>query len=250
MKKFSKAINIILVIIMLVGGIWAAHNYLFLKKEVKIDVIEEPKTEPFNYEPFIPVASAILLFFLKYYFYDKKKLKIEITRKFNNEKHPIFMEINELLTVEIDHLDFGSEGRTEMFRLMLSTQLRSYERCLRAFLGTNKTFVDSADFRAKSRALIFDIMNAYQQRWRELDIPEPVITTYRKWHGDRIELLLSDIDTIAFYKVSQSYDESVFYFFNSILFLLKLGIAHDSIKSLQSLNGHINKLTFKGKLLS
>ena len=164
----------------------------------------------------------------------------------DNVDHPIFLEIDQALS-NIKNLEFDTLGKTDLFRIMLKEQFQIYKTEIQVFLSLNKTFKSSQDFNQKCKTLLLDIAIKYEKRWKELNVPDIVISKFNSLHKDRFDLLLSDINTISFYRINNNYEEGLFYVLTAVTFILKLGITNDSIKALRELNGDLDGLKFQGR---
>lgn len=212
---------------------------------------EEEKANQINWTALFPSLSGIILFFLKLFIYDRHILLGKDKKKKVEEKstpaHPIFLEIKELLR-EIAYQDFGNAGKNAIFKSMINTQYNMYISHIEQFLK-NATFGSPIDLRDRCRNLILTIVSDYEQKWVMDGIPLIVIQKFREINQTRLDLLLSDIDTIAFYRFNIEKDETIFYIIISITFMLKFGLTTDSINVIKQLNGELKGITFNGQTI-
>lgn len=257
--KILRSINYFLFALAIAGPVWffaSIYSYNSMSKDVinklsnidkqMVKVGEADKDVYINWETLIPSFIAFITFLLKYYWYDRKT---KTYKPILDETHPLFSELEQSL-FNIKNITFGNEGRTEMFRLMLTEQYNIFAEYARKFLSANYEFKSPVDFRNQCRQLIVNIIKAYEERWSKLGVPQIVIDKIRDLYQGRIQLILSDIDTIAFYRAEDNYEEALFFILTSILFMLKFGITIDSIKLLKELNGELKSYKFNNKDLS
>ena len=260
MKKISSYLNIILLVLALLGPVWfiasvhtvnESNSHVLVEPQLKqfsdtTKIAEKKPESPIHWEGLIPSITALITFILKYYWYDRKQKVPKLT---TDESHPLFTELEQSL-FNIKSISFGNPGRTDMFRVMLSEQHSIFAEQTRKFVLDKEEFKSTIDFRTQCRQLITSITKAYEDRWVQLGIPEVVITKVRNTYQGRLELVMSDIDTIAFYRAENNYDDALFYILTSILFMLKFGTTLDSIKLLKELNGELKGYKFNNKELS
>lgn len=234
-KDYSKYITILIVLIIVVS------ITIFLLS------IDNYSTININWSAVITTGTSIILLVLKW-FYEKWSIdKNNKKQKIKNKKHPIFSLINEIFINELKNFDLGNRGRTTLFKYMISEQIKAYEEEIKKFIDYK--FTSNNDFREKARLLILTSAKNYERRWVEGGVPDLVIEKYKFLQKDKIVLLLSDIDTITFYRLSEDdldYEEVVFYLLTYISGILKLSISLDTVKILKSLNGELSKLKFNG----
>jgi hypothetical protein len=256
-KKF---LNYTILILALLGGIWfGVANFTPTEKEVPIKeqmTNESPREvtqkdpEEIDWKPFLPMVTSVLIFFLKYFLYDYKK-ESKTLEKPNTEiviEHPIFKEL-ENLTMDISHYTFGNEGRTELFRDMLRIKYTVFGQLIKKFQEQKHVFNSPVEFRNAYKELIREIQTDYEEKWAVSEIPSIVVDKFRKIRSPRIALLYSDIDTIAFYKAQDDYDQAGFYILTTLLLMLKFGLTFDNLKTLKELNGELSNIKYKGKCL-
>ena len=207
--------------------------------------ISQPPKETFKWELLITPMTSLLLFGLKWHVYDRKN---KPDMKIPKETHPLFLEIEQMAT-DIQLVEFGTAGRTEVFRVMITEQYNAFSGKIHEFLQQEHDFKSMGDFRIVCRKLIMDIISAYELRWTQLAIPAPVMRKVKSFYQERFELLLNDIDIIALYRSDGNYEEALFYILTSIMLVLKFGITLDSVRSLKELNGELTGMIFNGKVL-
>lgn len=197
-------------------------------------------------EPFIAALSGIILFLLKYFLIERKKL-VE-SKKYSLSDHLIFDTIEDLIENNLKFLNFGNEGRTEAIRLMIKIQLKTFSEVLKEFINKNIEYEDGNDFRKKLRACIFEIISKTEKRWREANIPELLIEKYNSLYKQRINLLLSDVLTASML-VSVKNNKALENFLNDARIILLTSLQEDVVMALKALNGELQNLTFNGKNL-
>jgi len=246
MKLFDKVLNIFLIVILTGSVVWFLVTN---RAQENIQTLESPTlnvVKDFNWEPIIPGISSIIVFFLRYFLIDKRKNKEN--KKISLLDHLIFDTIEDMLENNLKHLTFGSEGRTEALRLMISIQLKTYSDTLKEFILKNDKYEDSNEFRKKLRGCIFDMVNKTEKQWREAKIPEILINKYSALYRQRIELLLADILNASI-TASIENNQAMEKFLNDARIIILTGLQEDVIIALKTLNGELSGLTFNGKQL-
>lgn len=247
-KHINISINYFLLILIIIGLTWftaSIYNHQSVNTNNKTETTNSvnQQNKPINPDTLISSIGAIIILFLKYFLYDKKK---KPRKNLLDDSHPLFTDLDQSL-FDIKSIEFGSPGRTDLFRIMLAEQYSVFTDYTKNFVYSKPMFKSAADFRTKCRQLITSIIRAYEDKWRTLGIPEIAITKVRDLNYGRIELLLNDIDTISFYRAEDNYDEALFYILTSIMFMLKFGITLDNIKLLKQLNGELSGKKFNNK---
>jgi hypothetical protein len=248
MINWSKVLGFGLGLVMFFSAVWLVINLETKRQVSKYHTeqhIVQQQPDNFNWGPIATGSSSIILFLLKYFLGERKEKK---KNKGSLQNHIVFDTIEDLISNDIKHLTFGSEGRTEAMRALLTIQLETYRRVLKEFIINNPTFEDSADFRKKLRHCIFQMVDETENNWRERQIPHPLIVKYSALYIQRIELLLSDILT-ATVTSSIENNEALDVFLNDARIVFLTGLQEDVMMALRSLNGELTGLTFNGKQL-
>lgn len=273
-KKTSIILNIVFGIMFIIGVTLTTSNYvtsspdkqtkepptvtyvLDANKDEILDTLHTTKyinneKNSVNWEGILTALGGIISFIIKIYYDQKGKHKsTEVAIAYDNNTHPIFSIIKELQLADLKNFDLGTPGRTQVFKDMIQVQIFAYESALRNFINTD--FTDSADFRTKARYLILKIVEDYENTWRENGIPEIVITRYKTLQQDRIHLLLNDIETLSFYRLSdetKNFNEVIFYLLTYTSIVLRLSLASDTMQTLRDLNGTLKTVVYKGQPL-
>lgn len=248
----SKTLNVVIIVFML-----TVPTYLLIRfhanranhtTTTSVEVHDTaPNGQSFPWEPIFTFALGLISLGLKYYKFDRKKPTESTVKKLLS--HPLFNLMDELLMNDLRFVKFSSEGRNEVFKYMIRAQINSYKNILIQNIPQIESVKTNIAFRDWARKVLFSVRDDYSQHWEDAGIPKAVIESYSKWHEDRFNLLLSDIDTISFYKEDADIEENAFSFFTAISFILKLGVTTDSAKALSVLNGEISGLNFRGHTL-
>jgi len=248
MKLFDKILNSTLILILAGSLSWFAifeHDKFNVPVyEVPEEVVEKP--ESIDWAPLIPGASSIAVFLARYFLIERKKKKAKL--KLPLTDHLIFDTIEDMIENELKHRNFGSEGRTEAMRTLISIQLETYGEFLKEFILINTKFDSSADFRKKLRSCIFDMVNKTEKRWQERQLPQKLIDKYSALYKQRIELLLSDV-LVASTISNVENNEALETFLNDARIIIRTGLQEDVMVALRALNGELSGLTFNGKKL-
>lgn len=247
MKLFDKILNTALIVTLLGSVFW----FLFYEHEkFNVSTYEIPEqiiNDPgeIDWAPLIPGVTSITIFFLRYFLLErKKKKKYEIPLT----DHLIFDTIEDMVENDVKHRNFGSEGRTEAMRVMITIQLDIYSSTLKKFIEDNPKFEDGSDFRKKLRACIFKMVEDTNKQWHERQLPQPLIDKYGALYKHRIDLLLSDVLS-ATLMISVENNAALNTFLNDARIVFRSGLLEDVILALRSMNGELNGLTFNGKKL-
>jgi len=134
--------------------------------------------------------------------------------------------------------------------VLLTDLLYAYEEILHKF--SKEKFNTSAEFREGARKLVLTAEETAEKKWELHKIPNILVSKYIEVYNDRIKLLLADIDTISFYRLSdtsKNYDEVAFYFFTHVASMLQLAVSIDTLKTLRTMNGQLKTLSYNGKNL-
>ena len=239
-----KIFNYIVIIILVISAVW-----FVLANLSYFQIQTSPTYHPpihIDLEPFVAALSGIILFLLKYFLIERKKLFEP--KKYSLSDHLIFDTIEDLIENNLKFLNFGNEGRTEALRLMIKIQLRTFSEVLKEFINKNIEYEDGNDFRKKLRACIFEIISQTEKRWREANIPELLIEKYNSLYKQRINLLLSDILTASMV-VTVKNNKALENFLNDARIILLTSLQEDAVMALKALNGELQNLTFNGKNL-
>ncbi len=183
---------------------------------------------------------GLLLFYLNN---RKKRSKVSL------QKHPIFSAIEEVLTTDLKRVNLGTAGRNKLFKFMLQTQLETYSKLVGEFVDKDQKWNSLTDFREDVRSLILSINQECDNMWAAGGVPKIAIFKFKEFNDPRINILLSDIDTIIFYKNYSSHEEALFVIFEFLSFVLRLGLSNDSIKALMVLNGDLTGIEFQGTII-
>lgn len=258
-KKISLIINIVLIVIFLTGvglfiiqsnNISSSKTLDTVSTVVSKDttrILTPPSASPTNWEGLATALISLLSFGFKSYYEYKQKSKESQHLEYNNSQHPVFDIIDELQLNDLRNLNLGTIGRTMIFRDILTIQIGAYETALREFI-TSK-FSDGTDFRVRARRLFLKIVEDYEKRWATFGIPTLVIDRYKCLQESRIKLLLSDVETLTFYRLSDNttdFNEVVFYLLTHASIILRLAVSSDSLEALKALNGSLKEVVYNG----
>lgn len=247
MKLWEKIFNGALVVVLLGSVTWFLINentkFNVPAYNIPKEVVEEPNK--IDWSPLIPAASSITLFFLRYFLIERKtKKKIN---KIPLYDHLMFDTIEDIISNDIMHRTFGSEGRTEAIRTMILVQLDTYRESLKTFVQDNQEFEDLHDFRKKLRSAIFKMQDETIKRWKERLLPEALIIKYSALYKQRIDLLLGDVLAVTLTNTDPL--EALNAFFNEARIVFITGLQDDAVMALRAMNGELNGLMFNGKKL-
>jgi hypothetical protein len=212
-------------------------------KQIPQELIEEPSK--IDWAPLVPGITSITIFFLRYFLIEKRKKKT--SQKTSLLDHLVFDTIEDLLENDIEHRTFGSEGKTEVMRAMIRTQLETYRDSLKDFVINNSSFESQADFRKKLRGCVFDMIDLTEKRWKERNIPQVLIEKYSAFYKQRIDLLLSDILSASFEEPLN--ENNLKTFLNDARIIFRTGLQEDVVMALASLNGELDGLIYNGKTI-
>ena len=256
MKIPKKVLDIALITIIIGSVGWfLIHEYtrheetLFTKdtrvEEIMPDEVVSEKRPGMDWAPLVPGITSIGVFLFKYYWNQKKKKK---PKEVFLEDHILFDTIEELINNEIPYMQFGSEGRTEVFRALICEQLETFRDGLKDFISENSEFESGTVFRKNLRQQIYKIVGDCETEWQARQIPQVVIDKYNHFFRGRIDLLLSDI-TMSSLRYSGRPEQALEAFLNEVRTVFKLHLQVDAQHALNNMNGELNGLTYNGKKL-
>jgi len=247
MKLWEKIFNGALVAVLVGSVSWFIINEYNKFNVSTYDIPKEVIVEPnkIDWSPLIPAVSSITLFFLRYFLIERKTKKK--LNKIPLYDHLMFDTIEDIISNDIMHRTFGSEGRTEAIRTMILVQLDTYRESFKSFVQDNQEFDDLHDFRKKLRAAIFKMQDETIKKWRERLLPELLIVKYSDLYKQRIDLLLGDVLAVTLTNTDPL--EALNAFFNEARIVFMTGLQDDAIMALRAMNGELNGLTFNGKKL-
>lgn len=255
MKKIhKKIINFILISIMVGSLGWFLIHEIqrntVLESFTKRELLLEREVLPgIDWETLVPGISAVVVFFLRYFLIERKK-KIKLPKEYvkkevDLEDHILFDTIQDLIENHIVHMQFGTPGRTEMFKALLCQQLETFRDRLKEFVS--QTFKSKADLRKRLRNELYKIVDVCEQEWLAREIPQIVIDKYGKFFKGRIELLSSDITSLTFRE--NTADEALADFLNEVRTTFRMHLLRDVMSALDHLNGELDGLSYNGKKL-
>lgn len=259
----KKVINIILIVLISLALIWfltdLAGYYTIIKVKTTIDstkvtdsliglkqwnshtVIPKPD---FDWSSLFSFLSAIVLFFLKYFFYDKENLKKKNNTQ-HNANHTLFLSLKAIDYSELPVVQLATPGKTLLYRQMIKLELEIVEDTIKEFLENNYEFKNALDFSNKVKKLILDISNRTSLKWNEYSVPKLVIDTYKELEYDRLLILNNAIDNISLY-AAEDWDSAIREVLNHISTHIQLFITEDTIEVFSKLNGKLKGIRFQG----
>jgi len=248
MKLWDKIINGVLAGVLFGSIIWFVmyeHDKFDIPTyEVPEQILDQP--EKIDWAPLIPGISSVAIFFLRYFLFERKKKKLLVRPPLSD--HLNFDTIEDMLENDVRHKHFGSEGRTEAMRCIITIQLDTYRDILKEFIYDNPKFIDATDFRKKLRACIFHMVEETTENWKERQLPQPLIDKYSALYKHRIDLLLADVLSSTFMADIET-NEALNTFLNDARIIFRSGLLEDVVLALRSMNGELSGLTFNGKKL-
>jgi hypothetical protein len=247
MTLYKKIVNVGLIAI-IVGSIgwFLIHEYIDHSPSYPITQLEQIEEPGMNWIPLIPAISSVTVFFLRYFLIERKKKKK--VKEISLVDHVLFETIEELINNEIPYMQFGTPGRTEVFKALVCEQLETFRDNLKEFIYENPEFESSTLYRKKLKQKIYEIVENCEHEWRSREIPEIVINKYNHFFRDRINLLLADITTSSLRYAGQP-EEALEAFLNEVRMVFKLHLQTDALRALDNLNGELDGLIYNGKRL-
>ena len=247
MTLLKKIVNIGLLVVVFGSITWFLIHELKREihtvKEVRQELVEDPGVD---WIPLLPGATSITVFFLRYFLIERKKKRNP--KEIFLGDHILFETIEELINNEIPYMQFGTPGRTEVFKALLCEQLETFRNNLKTFIEENLEFESSAEYRKKLKQTIYDIVEDCEHEWQARQIPQIIIDKYNHFFRDRIDLLLSDITTSSLRYAGRP-EKALEAFLNEVRVIFKLHLQTDASHALNSLDGELDGLTYNGKKL-
>lgn len=245
MIKFDKMVNIGLSIIIVVSLLWffiyEYSKYSIVPEQVPMEIVKEPNK--IDWAPLVPGVTSVTLFLLKYFLGERRKRKRVPTLK----DHIIFDTLEDLLENDIKHRTFGSEGRTDAIKTLITIQLTIYRDSLKQFIEDNPEFESPVEFRKKLRTCIYKMVSDSEKEWQQRQLPMPLIRKYSTLYKQRIDLLLSDVLLSSMSNLE--HNEVMEVFLNEARVVFKTGLQDDVVTALTLLNGELEGSTYNGKPL-
>lgn len=257
----KKVINVILIILIVSALIWflvdLAGYYTITRIKTSVDSVQVVDTvtnlkswnshtakPDFDWSSLFGFFSGIILFFLKYFFYDKENLKKKRNTQ-HNANHTLFLSLKSIDYAELPVVQLSTPGKTLLYRQMLKLELEIVEDAIKEFLENNYEFKNALDFSNKIKKLILDISNRTSLKWNEYSVPKLVIDTYKELEYDRLLILNNAIDNISLY-AAEDWDSAIREVLNHISTHIQLFITEDTIEVFSKLNGKLKGIYFQG----
>ncbi len=219
---------------------YSRRDYKYLDNPQKT-FINKPE-KGIDWAPLVPGITSILVFLFKEY-RGRKKRNMPLPVSLSD--HILFDTIEELINNEIPYMNFGTPGRTEVFKAILSEQLETFRDSLKDFIIENPKFESNTEYRKKLKQKIYKIVETCEQEWQARQIPQIVIDKYNHFFRDRINLLLADITTSSLRYIGKP-EDALEAFLNEVRTVFKLHLQTDALHALNNLNGELDGLTYNG----
>lgn len=231
---------------------WTIQKGIDIDKDGKLDtttiMVVKPKED--TKVDINALTGSFLLFLGTIYTAYKNKQKGPAVQEVDISKHPIFIKLEDLLMRDIQNIKIGGKGRTELFKVILLTQLETYIAGFKELVLDTQNYTTIQEVRNKCIKIILSIVSKYEHKWQEMQIPPTIIDRYKELHEDKIKIILRTIDTeiVTDFRVAD-YKNFIYSFLSSVSVILSTFITTDILSTLSSMNGELKKITFKGMTL-
>jgi len=166
-----------------------------------------------------------------------------------NQLHHIFPDLEMIANTTIKNASFGTEGRNELFRVMLSIKYRVftdlYKGIYDKFINTEK--INNDDFYNEHIQFAQKLIATYEKEWEMKGIPKVVIDKFNEWHNPRLEMGIADRREIANSNLHKTGRCKTYAVSDLYCWIMKTALM-DGEKTLRTLNGQITGLEFNGKV--
>lgn len=165
------------------------------------------------------------------------------------KNHYFFSHVNILLSNTLRSVECGCIGRTELFRSMTETMLIVWRDALLKFLIEREDLVKKVgtgyELGDAVLAVISDIREKYQVKWRQEGVPDIAIRAFIDWNGIRVDKMIETTTLIC---------SSEYYFGNteriaSLLSMHEIALqltVVDLNRILIALNGRLDGVQYRG----
>ena len=195
---------------------------------------------------FMTVFAGMALFLAFKYF--DQKLSVRSRTVCDLSKHPVFSEIDYLLSYTIPRADFGTVGRSLLFKEMIALQMVAIRDALSSLTSRACAYKSDDEFNAVNVSTLLAAVKAYESAWTSSGVPTVAKKAFSKWHSSRIKIFPAVIDSIARSGLYDSYDEKQWAVCDAYRFLLIITML-DCESTLCSLNGSISGKIFQGEVI-
>jgi hypothetical protein len=193
-------------------------------------------------------AMLTLLVRVGWIYFSEKYLKKYVSSDFS--KHSIFRNLTALQQVKIPAIKLSERVRTIIVQDMLKIIIESFTISLKSFIEKNGDkkglkFENNDAFYDAVYASVLEAHSLYEDKWKDVGIPEICIDKFKEWHNQKNDLLYAEIKSISTSSFHQSYNDK----FNSMLEMINLNISMSIIDveyTLKSLNGDLTGQLYKG----
>lgn len=160
--------------------------------------------------------------------------------------HSFFYNINMFLTVKIPLFNFkGDLGRTKIFKDMVSIHLDIFSKKIRELLDKDITKNNILELFSNT---IKSCKEEQEILWKAEGVPVVVIHKFNEWNSSKLEHLLQSVKDVSNTTIIDSLVEKVYIIMNDCE-NYAYSVCFDGEKTLVSLNGELNGVTYKGCML-
>jgi hypothetical protein len=192
------------------------------------------------------VLAALILF--KYLWIKIRKPKDHGMRLEQEDllEHHMFNSLKTYLSYEIQNLYIAERLRSAIFKDFLIFNLTSIRHAFERFLkkGDLEKLTPGA-YHTRMLECVNEIVRRYEAKALEENIPPIVIEKFNHWHSDRVKQMYEVINDVCGDDVYPNNTIKTKIIFDYIVVIVNWTIA-DAKKTLISLNGELNKVTYKG----
>lgn len=161
-------------------------------------------------------------------------------------RHPFFPAMRYAVKYRIPHLDIPEPCRKLIFRDLLKFKFTTFLENLQAFIQKGDLNSMSVEhFHEAVLTVVSTSIMEYEQKMRESAIPEVVIDRFGRWHQNTIDLIMELIENASnsrFYRDNNARMVAILDWLQAAFQITLL----DAEKTLGSLNGELDGITYKG----
>ena len=148
---------------------------------------------------------------------------------------------------DVAHISFHDEFRREVFTDFLLIKMGTAATDMKKLVDNEKLWANLHPNELKDIVIteIMNIVSSYEDKCKAEGIPELVIQKFNKWHETRVKFTVAGVKSVCssqFYKDNRARMAAVL----DILTVAFHDTILDAERTLNSLNGELNNLKYKG----
>jgi hypothetical protein len=195
----------------------------------------------------VPLVFTVLAMLLGYKWASQKVGGKKV--KPYKQVHHIFPDLEMIVNTTIRNVSFGTDGRNELFRVMLSIKYQTFIDLFRPIYDKyiEVEEVGADDFYNEHISFAQKLTSTYEREWQRQGIPQIVIDKFNEWHSPRVMMGIEDMRGIANSTFHDTGTKKTYAVSDLYSHIMKMALM-DGEKALKTLNGQITGLVFNGKV--